>query len=111
MNNEFNWETCEYPCFGIADGEVVCFSSIEIGHYIDGSSNSVTGWIMSNFKPYTPPKPKTKLWYWEFKYADGCNQWWTIFDERLTEEQAQEKSALDHRKIEALGYICDEDTE
>lgn len=60
-------------------------------------------WDNHNYRVKQPPKKK--LWYWEFKYKGVREDWWELHDVRLTEEEAQEKSALDHRKLEALGFI------
>ena len=102
---EFNWKTAEYPCLGISkDGQIVCFSSHGTGHAVDDIPECSTSWIMSRFKPYTPPKEKTKLWYWE--YEDRSNNW-LISVKRMTEEQAKDYfySDKNYLKIEALGCI------
>jgi len=101
MSN-FNWEEAEYPCFGIADnGKIVCFSSYEVGQNIE-TLNCDDDWYMQAFKPYTPPKPKTKLWYWEVSNNKGD---WFLNTSRYSEEDAKEIFEYGYRKLEALGYI------
>jgi hypothetical protein len=40
MNNEFNWETAEYPYLGITeDDSIVCFSSYGCGHTTEDDDN------------------------------------------------------------------------
>jgi len=106
MSKEFNWETAEYPCFGVADevDEVVCFSEYGVGHVGRKNCYVSTTWNMALFKPYTQPKPKTKLWYWE--YLDIDNEWY-LSSVRKTEEEAKERFNNDksYRKLEALGFI------
>lgn len=99
--NEFNWETAEYPCLGKSNNEIVCFSGFEVGHDINDIDNNSDCWTMSMFKPYTPPRPKTKLWYWEYFY----NNQWTFNTTRLTEEVAKRRVYTGCRKVEALGFI------
>ena len=106
MKEEFNWETAEYPCFGIADEEVVCFSAYKVGH-VSKNENAhrvvgygSTSWNMERFKPYTPPKPKTKLWYFEY-YTSGC---WYKYNKRITEHTAS-NSFTEYRKLETDGFI------
>lgn len=103
---EFNWETAEYPCLGATDnGVVVCFSKKGYGHRIEHSNTSLNfcvDWCMDIFKPYTPPKPKTKLWYWEGNNSDG---YWGIHGGRKTEEDIQKVFQNNYRKLEALGFI------
>ena len=99
---EFNWEEVEYPCFGINldKTEIICFSSLKIGHRIaDGYYSD--SWNMDNFKPYTPSKFKTKLWYWEFKLSNGT---WKHSYFRYSDAYAKEHFE-EYRKLEALGYI------
>ena len=100
---EFNWEESKYPCFGIDldKTEIVCFSSLKTGHRIDDGFFS-NKWNMDNFKPYTPPKEKTKLWYWEHKKENGN---WYINTQRFSEGTRDMLSDKTYRKIEALGYI------
>ena len=110
MKKEFNWETAEYPCFGEAsDGAVVCFSSPSIGHTVVHTQWTYNRlhdsmWFMDDFKPYTPPKPKTKLWY--FEYLNSDNEWFQS-NRRMTEEQAKDyfNSDKNYKKLEALGFI------
>lgn len=103
--NEFNWDTAEYPCLGqnIHDNRVICFSSYGVGHYIDDADDCSNYWDMKRFQPYTPPKPKTKLWYWEYLNNDKD---WILSTIRLTEEQAKEHfySDKDYRKL-TLDFI------
>jgi len=61
-------------------------------------------WNWANFT-YRVKQPKQKLWYWEFKYDNGNEQWWKIYADRMTLKEASEKSALDYRVLEALGFI------
>ena len=75
--NEFNWETADYPCFGIGkSGVVVCFSSYEHGHVVEDTTSHHKGeyvdcWDINCFKPYTPPKPKTKITIIKFLSSKG----------------------------------------
>ena len=53
------------------------------------------------FEPYTPQKPKTKLWYWELKDEDSE---WYIYNVRKSEKDIKEIGSLGYRKLEAFGY-------
>lgn len=108
MNKEFNWETAEYPCLGVdVSGLIICFSSFGVGHTVTNVSNDYYDysdkWVMGRFKPYTPPKPKTKLWYWELLDPSGG---WFMCEWRMSEHDVQVKF-IGHqiRKLEALGFI------
>jgi len=107
-----NWREVEYPCLGISDkGEIVCFSSYRIGHLTDiGKRNHPIGyfsnmWAINDFKPYTKPKEKTKLWYWEYKIIGD----WDIHTNRLSEEQVNDFDNKTFRKLEALGFIYEDE--
>ena len=114
MNNEFNWKETEYPCLGIGEttNVIVCFSSYQCGHVIDNVGSHYSKgeysdiWGMDNFKPYTTPKPKIKLWYFEYMDDDGD---WSISTYRMTEIQVKQRKhnieGIEFRKIEALGFI------
>ena len=103
---KFNWKEAEYPCFGIsANNDVVCFSSYGVGHVIQEGAYIVgfysNAWNTAVFKPYTPQKPKTKLWYWELKDEDSE---WYIYNVRKSEKDIKEIGSLGYRKLEAFGY-------
>ena len=105
---EFNWETAEYPCLGknisTHDEKVICFSKYGVGHNVDELFDVSHNWDMANFKPYTPPKPKTKLWY--FEYLNSDNEWFQS-NRRMTEEQAKDyfHSDKNYKKLEGLDFI------
>ena len=101
--NEFDWETVEYSCLGELQnygGIVVCFSSYRVGHNIDDVDDCSNSWDMERFKPYTPPKPKTKLWYWEV--LNGSE--WEFYVYRATEEYISSIFS-EYRKLERLDFI------
>jgi len=108
MSKIFNWETAEYPCFGVAADEVVWFSEYGVGHVtqqyfaLRKKGYFSTTWNMAFFKPYTPPKPKTKLWYWEIMDVDGD---WTMYIHRMSEAEIQKVLGNGYKKLEALGFI------
>jgi len=103
MKEEFDWKEAEYPCLGINDGEIVCFSNYGIGHKITNVYDNSSCWDMSQFKPYIPPKEKTKLWYWEFNKQDMYELYYT----RISEEDAEKQFGKFKyfNKLEALGFI------
>jgi len=110
---EFNWKEIVYPCIGISkEGKKVCFSEYGAGHLIEDNNTYKKGyytksWAMECFKPYTKPKEKTKLWYWEYKY----DKYWNISTYRFSEAKAKKesKNGKTYRKIEALGFIYEDE--
>jgi len=104
----FTWEDAEYPCLGISvDGEIVCFSEYGKGHTVArGNENFYSAlWKMKNFAPYVKPKEKEKLWYWEFKDDEGD---WGLTNVRFSEEEVKTFKVNTYRKLEALGFIYEE---
>lgn len=103
----FTWETAEYPCLGEHvrnKHQIVCFSSYGVGHNIKDAKDCSNSWhMMEQFKPYTPPKPKKKLWYWEILHQSGD---WFMCEWRMTENDVAKKF-IGHKivKLEALGFI------
>jgi len=99
---KFNWKEASYPCLGITEGKlIVCFSSYGAGHNLGEGSCYSNSWIMENFTPYTKPKERVKLWYWEFKLSNGT---WKHSYFRYSDAYAKEHFE-EYRKLEALGYI------
>jgi len=105
---EFDWKTTDYPCFGISDERIVCFSKYKSGHVVeDLTKNTKVGyysenWNAEDFELYIPVKEKTKLWYWEYQRPDGL---WVQYTHRCSEEHMKNSIYLTYSKIEYLGYI------
>jgi len=65
---ELNWRKASYPCLGkTIDNVIVCFIDYETGYLVKGENSMQEighysyRWSMEEFKPYTPPKEKTRV--------------------------------------------------
>ena len=69
------------------------------------TKNPAWNWVSYGYRVKQPTKQK--LWYWEFKYEGGNEQWWKIYADRMTLDEAEGafRNMKQYRKLEALGFI------